>query len=343
MSTAPEGPRVISERTALILLVVFSALLAFAVIWPYLPAVMLAGLLAYVLYPLQRRLERFLSPMQAALLLTVASVLAVFVPLAYVTWRAIEEGRALVETFAEGGLDVRSVERELAAYGLEVDLQEFYDTYRGPITNTAESIAFETLDVVRSLPGLFISLTVLLFVLFALLRDGRAVVAWTRAVVPLREDHKAEFFEEVDRLMWASVVGNVAVAAIQAGLLGVGLLVLGFQNVIFFTVATFVLALLPLVGAFVVWLPLSLLLFVLGDPVFAAVLFVYGSLVSVSDFYLRPWVIGQSGALNSAIVVLGIFGGLVVFGAIGLFVGPVVLGGAKLALDMFARERTRVA
>ena len=66
----------------------------------------------------------------------------------------------------------------------------------------------------------------------------------------------------------------------------------------------------------------------------------YGLLVTVSDVYLRPALIGRTGAFNSATIVIGIFGGLVVFGAVGLFIGPVVLGGAKLVLDSFAREHT---
>jgi predicted PurR-regulated permease PerM len=67
---------------------------------------------------------------------------------------------------------------------------------------------------------------------------------------------------------------------------------------------------------------------------------VYGLLVTLSDAYLRPALIGRTGALNSAIIVIGIFGGLVVFGAVGLFVGPVALGGAKLVFDSFARAHT---
>ena len=67
--------------------------------------------------------------------------------------------------------------------------------------------------------------------------------------------------------------------------------------------------------------------------------FVYGSVVRVSDFYLRPAIIDRSGALNGAIIAVGIFGGIVLFGAVGLFVGPVVFGGSKVVLDLFPQER----
>ena len=123
-------------------------------------------------------------------------------------------------------------------------------------------------------------------------------------------------------------------------LIGVGLAIAGLPSVIFLTVATFVLTLLPLVGAFGVWLPAAVYLLAVGRPAAGAVIAVYGLLVTFSDAYFRPALIGRTGTLNSAIIVIGIFGGVVVFGAVGLFIGPVVLGTAKLVLDSFAQEHT---
>lgn len=339
MSTGPNDSALFSERTALIVLATVSVGLGFVILRPYLQYVLLAFVLAYVLYPAQRRLERYLSAMQAALLLTLAAVLIVVLPLAYVLWLAFQEGMALMRAFERGDIEIGAIERQLEEYSLGADIRVVYETYREPIIGAVENVAFGTLDIVLSLPSLFIGLTVLLFVLFSLLRDGQRLVTWARHVTPFRGEIQDEFFEELDNLMWASVVGNAAVAGIQAILLGVGLFLLGFDNVVFLTVATFVLALLPLVGAFVVWLPISLYLFALGSTTSAVILFLYGSLVSVSDFYLRPAVIGHSGALNSAIVVVGIFGGIVVFGTVGLFIGPVILGGTKLVIDVLSRER----
>jgi predicted PurR-regulated permease PerM len=185
----------------------------------------------------------------------------------------------------------------------------------------------------------FIGLTVTIFVLFALLRDGEQFVTWLRAVAPVSEDVQQELMAELDDLMWASIVGNAAVAGIQAILLGAGLVLVGMPGAVFLTVATFVLCLLPLVGAFGVWVPVSIYLLGIGRPMPALIIFVIGSLVSASDSYLRPAIINRSGALNVAVITVGIFGGIIVFGVVGLFIGPVVLGGTKLVLDQFARER----
>ncbi len=275
----------------------------------------------------------------AAITLIVISIVVILVPVAYILTIAIQQGLGLLTVIQDGELSLDIIENRIENIGYVIDLDLLYATYQEPIATGLQRLATGALTVISGLPGLLIGLTVTMFVLFTLLRDGEQFLSWLQAVVPVSEHVQRELLRELDALMWASVIGNVAVAAIQAVLLGIGLALLGVPGVVFLTVATFILTLLPLVGAFGVWIPVSLYLLAIGRPTAAVLLFVFGSLVSVSDFYLRPAIINRSGALNVAIIVVGIFGGIVLFGAMGLFVGPVVLGGAKAVLDLFAQER----
>ena len=330
-----------ADRPALLAIASVSIALAALIVLPYLNAVLLAVILAYVLYPAQRRLRRYVGATISALVLVVVAMLAVIVPASYLIAVALREAFAIAATIQADEVSPEELERRLEEIGLTVELTELYDVYREPITTGLQGLATGAIEVVGGIPELLIGLTITLFVLFSLLRDGDRLVAWVRRVVPIRPEVQAELLDELDRLMWASVVGNVAVAAIQAVLLGVGLYVLGLPAVAFLTVATFVLALLPLVGAFGVWLPVSIYLAVVGRPIAAVALVAYGTLVSGSDMYLRPALIGRSAAFDPSVIVLGIFGGLVVFGAVGLFIGPVVLGGAKVTVDTVSREYRR--
>jgi predicted PurR-regulated permease PerM len=143
--------------------------------------------------------------------------------------------------------------------------------------------------------------------------------------------------------MWAVLVGNVAVAAVQGVLTGIGFAALGIENAVFWTVVTIVLALLPLIGASVIWIPASGYLLLIGRPIAAALLFAYGALVvSLSDNYLRPMIGGREADLNPALFVLGVFGGLAAFGVMGLFFGPVVVGTLKVLVELTARQRPPV-
>ncbi|MDZ7701399.1 MAG: AI-2E family transporter [Halobacteriales archaeon] len=327
-----------SDRIGLSLLAVLSGAFAALIVLSQLPYIFLAIVLAYVLTPAQQRLERYMSSGSAALTLTSLSVVILFVLVAYIITIAIQQGMALYRTTRAGVLSPDVIQDRIAAIGYVVDFDLLYATHQEPITTGLEDLATGTMTAIGGFPGVLIGLTVTTFVLFVLLRDRERLLTWLRAVVPVSEDVQRELLAELDDLMWASVVGNVGVAGIQALLLGVGLVFVGMPGIVFLVMATFVLCLLPLVGAFGVWVPVSIYLFVMGRPTSAVIIFVIGSVVSASDTYLRPAIINRSGALNVAVITVGIFGGIVVFGVIGLFIGPVVLGGAKLVLELSGRE-----
>ncbi|WP_049893136.1 AI-2E family transporter [Natronococcus jeotgali] len=335
----------LAEQTALGIVAAVSGVLALALVLPYLQYVLLAVVLAYVLAPAQAALERVLSPTASAVSLLAGSLLALVLPVLYVLVVAVRQAAALADTVQRRGLDAAAVQRRLEAFGYRFDPEAALAAYEANQSQIDDGLhglhgaVTGALEFLGGLPSIAFGLTVTAFVLFGLLRDGDRFVDWLQTVVPIGDDARDELFAELDRLMWASVVGNVIVSAVQAALLGAGLWVLEVSGVVFLTVAAFVLALLPLVGAFGVWVPASGYLLAVGRPLAALGLAGYGALVSASDMYLRPAIIGKSGALSSAVIVVGIFGGVAVLGAVGLFVGPVVLGAAKVAFDLYGRER----
>jgi predicted PurR-regulated permease PerM len=335
----------LTEQSALGIIAAVSGTLALLLVLPYLQYVLLAVVLAYVLAPFQTTLERVMSPTASALSLIAGSLLVLVIPVLYVLVIAIRQASELVGTIQQQGFDPTAIQQELGAFGTQFDPDEALAAYQenqGQIDDGLHGLhgaVTGALDIIGGIPAIAFGLTVTMFVLFGLLRDGDRLVAWLQTVIPVSDDARDELFTELDRLMWASVVGNVIVSAIQAILLGVGLWALGVPGVVLLTVATFVLALLPLVGAFGVWVPVSIYLLTVGRPWAALALVGYGTLVSASDMYLRPAIIGKSGSLSAAVIVLGIFGGVAMFGAIGLFIGPVVLGSAKVAFDLFSEAR----
>lgn len=321
------------------MLTVVSLAFAVLIVLSQLPYILLAVVLAYVLTPTQRRLEQYMSAARAALTITSLTVLLLLVLLAYIITIAIQQGLALLAAMRAGEFTPDAIQDRIASIGYVVDFELLYATYQDPIASGLEQLATGAMTAIGGLPGLFIGLTVTTFVLFVLLRDRQRFVSWLEAVVPVSDSVQQELMAELDALMWASIVGNAAVAVIQAVLLGAGLLLVGMPGAVFLTVATFVLCLLPLVGAFGVWIPVSIYLFGIARPTAAIFILVLGFVVSASDTYLRPAIINRSGAINVAVITVGIFGGIIVFGVVGLFIGPVVLGGTKIVLDQFARER----
>lgn len=327
------------DRKMLGALAVTVGVIAALVVLPYLTYVLAAVVLAYVLYPLQRRLQPVLGRTTAALVGLVVATVAILFPIGVLVAVAVGQAVELADALAEEELDVNVFEERLEGYGLEVDLVELYLTFEEPIEAGLRGLAADALAIVGGLPGFLIGMTVLVFVLYSLLRDGRRLVIWGKSVLPLRAELQDELVVHLDRLMWASVVANAVVAAIQAGLTVIGLAIVGVPGLAFFGILTFIFALLPLVGAFAVWAPVAIYLFAIGQPFAGGFLVVYGSIVSASDNYLRPVTVGRSANMSAATVIVGIFGGVAIFGVMGLFIGPVVLGAFQAVLELYARER----
>jgi len=214
-------------KPGLTALVLLSSLLALFVLLPYLQFILFGVVLAYILFPVQQRAEQHVRPTIAAIVIVLGALLFVLIPIIYLLTIAVQQSLRVVSAVRNGQIDVASIEELLESTGYRIDLVALYESNQERIATSLQEVTSGAIDLAGSLPGLFIGLTITLFVLFALLRDGEQLVAWVQWVLPVDEDILDELREGLDQLMWASVVGNVAVAAIQAALLGVGLAIAG--------------------------------------------------------------------------------------------------------------------
>lgn len=336
------------NRRTLGVLAIVAGALSLLLVLPYLSYVLTAVLLAYLLAPFQRRLAPALGRSGAAGTLVLLSVVTVLVPIVLLFAVAIRQGIALVNAFVEGEFGVTALETRLRDAGIAIEpgsidpdaignaLAEAVD---GSSAVGLRGVTGEAVQFVGGLVELFVGGTILVFVLFSLLKDGDRFVEWMRALVPLDDHVVDELFDRVDRIMWASIVGNGVVAAVQAVLTAIALYIVDSPGVVLLGLLTFVLALLPIAGAFFVWGPVAVYLVATGRPVAGAALFVYGTIVvGLSDNYLRPITVGRGSNLDVGTVVLGIFGGIAALGFVGLFVGPVILGAFKVLLELYVRD-----
>jgi len=320
--------------TFLRLLLFVVGALALVLAAPALQALLSAALAAYLVAPVNDRLVARLGPTVGTTVTILATVVMVVVPLAVVVGVAVDQALAVARTASLP--DAAAVQAGLRPWLARVPTPEMVT---GPLSDTLRTglrgLLGGVLGVLGGIPGFLVGSVVFLFALFALLRDGERLVWWLRRAAPLDPATMDTLVARTDALLWAAVVGNVAVAGVQALLTVVGFLVLSVDNVVFWGVATFLLSLLPIIGASIVWVPAVGYLLLVGRIPAAIGLLVYGSIViSGSDNLVRPLVMQRGTDLNAAVLVLGIFGGVSLFGFVGLFVGPVILGLAKTLVDV---------
>lgn len=321
------------NRGQAFLLFIFAIVTAllYIIVAPFLEYVIFAVILGYVLYPFHRRLSRrlgnhftprvgeFVSP----IVLILGSIVVLLLPLAYVITRFIRDLRAIAR--GESGLQTEVIEERISELtGVEIDFVDGLELLGEALMNAfvgdATALLFTALD-------LALGAALVLFLVFYLLRDGPKFVAWLRVNAPLPATVMDRLIDQIDKTTWGAVIGHGFAALVQAIVAGVGLYFVGIPNVFFWTFVMFLLAFLPLIGAFLVWAPAAVYLYLIGNTAEGVFLAIYGLLiVSLIDYYVRPLVIDRRARLNPAVLLVGIFGGLYSMGFVGLFVGPITIG-----------------
>lgn len=329
------------SKGVVLALVVTLLLLSAILILPFLQYVLGAVLLAYVLRPVQIRLEAHVSGMVAALSLVTLAVAGFVVPFVVILATVVDSAHHVIRGLETDTGLIEAVEsriRELT--GLEVDIA-------GELVGSGREIGailFErSIQAFGTITFHLIGIALALFLVYYLLKDGDDLIDWLHRSVPLPTDIQRELSGEIDNVMWGVLVGHVFVAVVQGVVAGVGLVVTGVPNPVFWTAVMIVLAMVPLVGAIPVWAGAVGYLVLTNEPLLAVGLFVYSVVVvGLTDDYLRPIAVDRYAELNPAVILLGILGGAYAFGVMGLFFGPVVLGALKAAVSVGLNNWSRL-
>ncbi|WP_122090445.1 AI-2E family transporter [Halalkalicoccus subterraneus] len=318
------------QRGFLLFSLALSGLVGLYVVLPFIEYVLASVLLAYALYPLHARLAPHIGPRLSPIALIALTGGVVVLPFVLVSLALVRDLRALAA--GESGLRIGEVEASIATYtGREVDIEG--------LAMLGAEMAFESsFDGITELFGAALQalfgLALVLFLLYYLLKDGACFVSWLKEATPLPPDVTDRLYCRIDATTWAVIVGHIFVAFVQGLAGGIGLLIAGVPSPVFWTAVMVLLALLPLIGAFLVWAPAGVYLLLIGQPYAGLFLLVYGVVVvSMIDNYLRPIVIDSGAQLNPGVILVGVFGGIYSLGFVGLFVGPIALGilGATLS------------
>lgn len=310
--------------------------LTFLILRNFLTPLVWAVILAYMTWPLHRRVNRLLGerPNTCALLMTFVLFSAIVIPLLWFSTLLQSEVaiayHALSE-FLSRKPELPEFLAKLPYVGAEI--QKWFDQFAA---DPAE-LRTRLLPLLRTLTGQLLQfvgdvgvnaavLLLTLLSLFFLYRDGRQAIGQVKQVLHLVLGKRLQgYLTTAGDTVKAVVYGLVLTAIGQGTLAGLGYWFVGLQSPVLLTLATMFFALIPF-GTPVVWVGASLWLLANGEKWAATELFLWGALVvSWVDNLVRPLVISGATRIPFLLVMFGVLGGLTTFGFVGLFLGPVIL------------------
>lgn len=331
------------RRDRLLVLVLIAATgicfyLCYLIASPFLPALAWALALAVITYPLHRWISRRIrQPNIAAAVSVLLVAIVILGPVVFITHNLVRQatvGAEQVKAAAAGGLLKTIAERNPRVAPVLTWLETNVNV-TGQIERAVGGIAAFMTGSIWAVGELLITL----FVLFFLLRDRHRGLAALRSVVPLSEAEADKIFRRVADTIHATVFGTLLVAAVQGALGGLMFWWLGLPAPLLWGLIMGLLAIVPVLGAFVIWVPAALFLALQGDWGKALILTAWGAFViGLIDNLLYPIFVGKKLRLHTALVFIAIVGGLALFGGSGVILGPVVLAITDALIEIWRRR-----
>ena len=345
--------RYISLSVLLILLIplgfVFYQLMS-----PFLMPMFLAAVTAIVAWPFYRWVEVKFGErrMLAATFTTSALVIIVLIPTLVITILAATQLAAFVQPFLALELDAKKAAwQEVAdpwlkvvaswipnysAQQLQTDLQNNVRQLTNHVTASTLALASSTMGAVT---GVLIAASVYLVALYFFFAEGPQFVQSIRDMIPLAKEQQQRMIVEFTKVTRAVVTATLLAAVVQGLMTAVALYVLGFGNFMVYLVLATLASLIPLVGAWAVWLPCSVILIMNGHQLQGVGLFLYGSIaVSLADNVVRMYVLNSDAQLHPLLALLSVMGALNVMGLWGIFIGPIIAACFTAALQIANQE-----
>ena len=348
----PEASPGLNDKAFLVLLVVVSVAFAW-IILPLFGAVLWGVILAIVFTPLYRRLLRSLRHRRtlAALATLVMIVLMVILPLTLITVLLVQEGSGVYERIQSGEFDIGRYFQQtfnalpgwvtslLDRFGL-TNLSVVQERLSEAARKSSQFLAGQALNLGQNMANFVLSLFIMLYLLFFLLRDGDALVERIRAAIPLHPEHLRTLASGFTGVIRATVKGTLVVAVVQGALGGLIFWILGIHAPALWAALMAVLSLLPAVGTALVWLPVAIYLLVTGETWQGLVLIAYGvAVIGLVDNVLRPILVGKDTRMPDYVVLISTLGGIAIFGVNGFVIGPVIAAMFMSAWGMFSATR----
>jgi predicted PurR-regulated permease PerM len=188
--------------------------------------------------------------------------------------------------------------------------------------------------------GTLVSFFLMLFLLFFLLRDGQSMLMHLMRLVPMDPERRGRLLHYLSDVTRAVIFGHALTAVIQGTLVGIGFAIAGLPSPVVFAVFAAIAAFIPAAGTGFVLVPAVIYLAATGQWGWAVFLAVWTAIVGTSDNMLRPFLTRQRASVSTLTVFVGVIGGVAAFGFIGSLIGPVVLA-LIVALLRFAEQEVR--
>ena len=324
--------------TAIILIILL--VLAFFLLRPIIMAIILGAVLAFIFTPVYDFVFKYIKKKNlTALLICLLLIALIFVPLWYVTPIAINQ--SIKFHLDSQDLDFVTPLKTIfpSFFQSEQFSNEIGQAMHSFVTKTTNSLMNSLSNIILSFPTLFLKLLVVLFTFFFVLRDKEEMAEYIKSLLPFSKEVEKRLFKSSKDLTVSILYGQVLLGIIQGITAGIGFFIFGVPNALLLTILAAIAGIFPIIGTTIVWIPVAIYLLIAGNPINALGVVMFGLISSVIEAFFKPIFISRRSKMNTSLILFGMVGGLLLFGLLGIILGPLILAYLFIVIEAFRNKK----
>lgn len=332
----------------LILILIVIAAVFFAMLRPFLVSILLAAIIAGLIYPVFNWIRRRIwnQPTFCSIICVVLVLLLIILPLISVLGLLTVEALQFKDTIDDKLKEVMEKGpawlEHLKHHPLadKIKIEEF--NWQAKAAEGAKLISTLLIKAIsKTSQSTFQTVAmsfIMLYTLFYFLIDGPTLLNRIKYLSPLKDEYEDLIIKKFISIAKATIKGTVIIGVIQGSMGGITFAIFGVGSPVFWGTMMVILSIIPGIGAALVWVPALVIKMLTGHIGPGTGILVGGILISLSDNFLRPLLIGKDTKMHTLLILFSTLGGIALFGIVGFILGPILAAVFLTVMDIYASE-----
>lgn len=324
---------------AVLFLVLVLGILVFILIKPIVLSIIGGLILAYAFFPLYSLFLKYIKSKNASAAITsILVIIIIALPLYFLTPLLIDQIFEMFSFFQT--FNIQTFLQAIFPNASETFITQISASSYGIINKLSSGILNWLVDFLLDVPTIAFNFVIVAFVFFFALRDSDKLSEFASGLSPLNKIQEKKLVDQFKDITTSIVYGQILVGLVQGITAGIGFFIFGIPKAVVLTILAIAFSIIPVLGPFFIWIPVLIYLFSTGNNFIAITFLLYNLILTANiDNFLRIYLVSRKTNLSQVIVLIGMVGGLFVFGILGLILGPLILAYLVSFLDAY-KEKT---
>jgi predicted PurR-regulated permease PerM len=193
-------------------------------------------------------------------------------------------------------------------------------------------------QLVLDLPTIIAKILVVFFTFYYALRDKEGIMSYIKSLLPFSKEVEKKLFESTKDITFSVLYGQIIIGVLQGIILAIGFFVFGVQNSLLLSLLAVLAGILPILGPLFVGIPVAIGLIIGGNSFAAIGILIFALISSQSDHIFRPLLVAKRTKLHTALVLIGMIGGFLLFGLLGFILGPLIIAYLIIIVETYRNK-----